>query len=257
MDLPKEHAGHYGNPQHGSAQGPNALTPDNAPQNVNAELMTGYLAIDIVNELESNRLASNECMVGSPLTLRATDTPNEFEVLSAGNNRIGALRPLHPVQVERLLMPTTALSCFLSLVYYVNDDKHFHAELYYVAHAAENDAALSATRVAHESLAAACQGFLENGIRPPAHMTAAQAAKIAALAGTENASYTAATYPLEERQPLPALERGEVIFKKKRTGSDKFVIALANSPKGAKIVVNLIAIAIMIFIIYRIARLFI
>lgn len=214
-------------------------------------VLTGYIPLDRVTDAESQRLASNESMVGSEVTLVPTEVAHEYEVMSYLGNSLGTVRVTTPVELVNLLEAGGKLRTFISLVYYDGNAKEFHGELFYVAYAGGEQGAdagargVGAQERAVENFVATCKNYLEKGKRPRAGMKSGQIAQILAAGGE---------FTLErgDTEPLPAFQRGEVVFKKKRSLTDKMVVGLAQSSRGTKLVVNFIALVVMVLILYKI-----
>ena len=90
-----------------------------------------YLVIDDITEQSSRLLASNGCIIGMPLKLTWQADSGLFTVSTVGGDVIGTANPKNKLAIREALENGNDGACWLSLVWYDNTDKLYHAELVY------------------------------------------------------------------------------------------------------------------------------
>ena len=186
-----------------------------------------YITIDDVTKEESERLASNECMVGAPVTLKPHGDDGIYEVMDSAGNSIGRIKPKNRLAIKNAFENEWTCHCWLSLVYYVEADKLFHAEIVYQFHKVK--ASQTTDEAALCSYEEGISEMLASGKRPVVKLTGNQYDEIVEGGG--------AFRPTEE-EPLPfSTKRGSgvAVFKRKRSVSDKMALAALNHNPGCRI----------------------
>lgn len=199
-----------------------------------------YVTIEDVTKEEGERLASNECMVGSALTIKAGSEPGVFEVLNSSGNSIGRIRPHNKLAFRDALENGWTMHCWLSLVYYVEAEKRFHGELVYQFHKVRPSQ--TADEAAMNAFAEGISQMLASGKRPRVKITGTEYDEILSGGGVWRPS---------EEESLPfSTKRGSgmVVFKRKRSVSDKLALAALDRNPGCRIALIAVALVIVIVI---------
>lgn len=205
-----------------------------------------YITIDDVTKEESERLASNECMVGAPVTLKAQGDDGIYEVVDSAGNSIGRIKPKNRLAIKNAFENDWTCHCWLSLVYFVDAEKLFHGEIVYQFHKVKpsqtaDEAALCAFEEGIGEMLAA-------GKRPVVKLTGNQYDDIVENGGTFR--------PTDE-EPLPfSTKRGSgvAVFKRKRSVSDKMAMAALDHNPGCRIAmvaVMLVIVCVIAFFVWR------
>ena len=200
----------------------------------------GYLKIEEVSRAESERLASNECMVGMPVTLSCDGEDGAFHLTSSQGNPIGTVKPKNRLALRNALENGWTVRCWLSLVYYVEADKLFHGEVVYQCFKVKD----SQTReqAALEAYAQATSEALASGKRPRVTLTGTSYDQVIETNGV---------WQSDEAEPLPISTKrgsGTVIFKRKRSVSDKLALSALERKPGCRIAATVVMLIIVIAI---------
>lgn len=197
-----------------------------------------YVTIDDVTKEESDRLASNECMVGSSLIIRATDEAGSFEVVSSAGNSIGRIRPKNKLAFRDALENGWTMHCWLSLVYYVESEKRFHGEVVYQFHKVKQSQ--TDAEAALNAFEEGISQMLADGKRPRVKVTGNEYDQIISSGGS---------WRPDETEALPfATKRGSgiVVFKRKRSVSDKLALAALERNPGCRIALVAVLLVIVV-----------
>lgn len=205
----------------------------------------GYLLIDEVTKEESERLASNACIVGMPVSISYDAETGIFKAVLPNGDPIGTVHPKNKLALREAFEENWTCACWLSLVYYDNADKLFKGEMVYQmfhvkpSQTKEQENLEAYTRKTAERLAA--------GKRPNVVLT-----------GTswDNVIETGDWEP-DKQQPLPIDTKrnsGLVVFKRKRSVSDKIALAAMSRNPGCRIALSVALIlvaALVLFFVWR------
>lgn len=198
----------------------------------------GYLPIDEVSKDESERLASNECMVGAPVQLSYDAASSSFVVKSEAGSTIGTVHPKNRLALRDALENGWTCRFWLSLVYYVEAEKLFHGEIVYQCFKVkpvqtEEQAALEAyTEATAQALAA--------GKRPRIVLTGTSYDQVIESKGT---------WRSDQEEPLPfSTKRGSgvVVFKRRRSVSDRLALSALQRKPGCRIAVSVVMLVIVV-----------
>ncbi|MDO5043736.1 MAG: hypothetical protein Q4E22_00335 [Coriobacteriia bacterium] len=199
--------------------------------------LADYLLLETKTEEQSTRLASNESMIGSLLSLKALED-GRYEVFTESGNSIGFVKAKNKLSFKDGFDSFELKQFILSLVYYVNEEKRFHGEIAYQMYDAPKDAEQELLAFKH-FFETSKQMILE-GKRPILTINAQQHKKIVALDGKIDINQGAA---------LPTFERGEVIFKRKRTLADKLIVNLVSSKPQDRIKTYLVVLFVLVILV--------
>lgn len=183
----------------------------------------GYLLLDDVESQQSELLASNLCVVGMPLALSYDPDSAKILVSTAAGQNVGTVRPSNRMAFKEALEGGWTCRAWLSLVYYDNSVRRFGGEIAYQLF--DSEPGPEGAREALESYAEKTARRLADGQRPDV-----------ALSGTEYRKVleTGDLQPTE-KVPLPidtGRGGGKVVFKHKRTVSDKLAQAAVERRPG-------------------------
>lgn len=179
--------------------------------------LADYELIEAKTEDQSSRLASNEAMVGSHVTLKETADGYSYEVFSEQGSSLGYIFPKNKLAFKSAFDQAKVCLCTLSLVYYSNDKKQFLGELSYQFYTPDPDASKEAQ--AFSNFFNHTSRLIEEGKRPKLQISADQHEYIKEHMGE---------ITLETSHPLPQLAKGEVVFKKQKSLADKLVQQLTH-----------------------------
>ena len=204
----------------------------------------GYLKIEEVSKAESERLASNECMVGMPVTLSCNGEDGVFRLTSAQGNAIGTVKPKNRLALRNALENGWTCRCWLSLVYYVEADKLFHGEIVYQCFKVKDSQ--TQEQAALEAYTQNTADALAAGKRPRVVLTGTSYDQVIESNGT---------WQSDEVEPLPISTKrgsGTVIFKRKRSVSDKLALSALERKPGCRIALTVVLLVIVIAIAFGI-----
>lgn len=199
----------------------------------------GYLLIDEVTKEESERLASNACIVGMPVSITYNAETSEFKAVLPNGDSVGTVHPKNRLAIREALEEGWTAAGWLSLVYYDNEAKLFRGEMVYqMFHVKPSQTTEQAnleafTRKTAERLAA--------GKRPDVVLTGE---------GWDTVIETG-DWESDKQESLPIDTKrnsGLVVFKRKRSVSDKLALAAMSKNPGCHIalVVCIIILALIV-----------
>lgn len=201
----------------------------------------GYHPIQKVSKQESERLASNECMIGMPLSLSHDAESGDFVVTNpATGNSIGSFRPKNPLSLRDALENGWTCHCWLSLVYYVEAEKIFQGEIVYQCFKVKPSQ--TAEQAALETYALNTAEALKSGKRPRVILTGNTYDAVIESSGA---------WQSDEKEVLPfSTKRGSGIvpFKKKRSLLDKLALSAMERKPGCRIALTVVLLIIVIAI---------
>lgn len=209
-----------------------------------------YLTIDEVTQKESELLASNMCVIGMPLKLSYDGETNSFRVSTQNGESLGIVRPKNRLRLQEALENGWPLHCWLSLVYYVNsgDEKLFHGEIVYQffnvkSLDSDEGRALSAfaDKIGH---------LIASGKRPRVSLTGTEYDQVISSNGSWAPVKTVALPFSSERKS------GVVVFKRKRSLSDKVAQAALEKKPGCVVgtaAFFVLLAALIVFVVWRCA----
>lgn len=206
-----------------------------------------YLLIDEVTPEESERLASNACIVGMPVTMSYDDETETFTVSNQDGASIGIVHPKNKMALRNALENGWTCKCWLSLVYYNNDDKVFKGEIVYQFYNVKPTQ--TKEQQALDSFAEKTSERLASGKRPNVTLTGTGYDQV-----IETGDWTDTS-----DLPLPFSTKrgtGNVVFKRKRSTADKLALAaMANKPgcRIATYAVLLVIVLVVLFFVWRCA----
>ena len=200
-----------------------------------------YLLLDEVDAKESERLASNLCIVGMPLQISYLADTDTFKVLLPSGESIGTA---HPTK-NRLIMRSAldegwTCKAWLSLVFYNNDTKCFQAEIVYQFYNLKKSQ--TAEQQALDSFAQHTSERLASGLRPDVSLTGTAYETVIETGDWYDGS----------KKPLPIDTKrssGMVVFKRKRSIADKVAIAAMEHNPGCRIALIVAAVIIVAIIV--------
>lgn len=201
----------------------------------------GYLTIDEVTQEESERLASNSCIVGMPVVVRYDAETSQFKVTLPSGEPIGTVHPKNRLTIREALEEGWTCASWLSLVYYTNDEKLFKGEIVYqMFHVKPSQTKEQANL---EAYTLKTSERLANGERPSVVLTG----------GSWDEVIETGDHKSDKQQPLPIDTKrnsGEVIFKRKRSAADKLATAAMERKPGCRIamIVGIIIICLLILL---------
>lgn len=201
----------------------------------------GYLTIDEVTQEESERLASNSCIVGMPVVVRYDAETSQFKATLPSGEPIGTVHPKNRLAIREALEEGWTCASWLSLVYYTNDEKLFKGEIVYqMFHVKPSQTKEQANL---EAYTLKTSERLANGERPSVVLTG----------GSWDEVIETGDHKSDKQQPLPIDTKrnsGEVIFKRKRSAADKLATAAMERKPGCRIamIVGIIIICLLILL---------
>lgn len=202
-----------------------------------------YLVIDDITEQSSRLLASNGCIIGMPLKLTWQADSGLFTVSTVGGDVIGTANPKNKLAIREALENGNDGACWLSLVWYDNTDKLYHAELVYQFYNVK--ASQTTERANLDAYTRKTSERLAEGKRPDIALTGAGWDQVLATGDWESPDEH--PYPIDTKR-----NSGCVIFKHKRSGTDKLVMGLiAGKPTavwGAGAACLILIIVILFFV---------
>lgn len=205
----------------------------------------GYLPIDEVTKEESERLASNACVVGMPLELVYQAEDNSFRLRLPNGDSLGTVHPKNKLAIREAIEESWTRFCWLSLVYYDNDAKKFGGEVVFqMFHVKPSQTTEQANL---EAYARKTADRLASGKRPDVVLTGDSWDQV-----VETGDWEA-----DKSEPLPIDTKrnsGKVIFKRKRSLSDKLAMAAIERKPGCHValVAAVIVVALVVlFIVWR------
>ncbi len=205
----------------------------------------GYLLIDEVTKEESERLASNACIVGMPVSIKYNAETSEFKAVLPNGDPIGTVHPKNKLSIREALEENWTCAGWLSLVYYDNGDKLFKGEMVYqMFHVKPSQTTEQAnlenyTRKTSERIAA--------GKRPNVVLTGASWDQVVETGDWES----------DKQEPLPINTKrnsGLVVFKRKRSVSDKIALAAMERNPGCRIALTVVIIIIALIVLFFVWR---
>lgn len=203
----------------------------------------GYLSIDDCDEKESERLASNLCVIGMPLKISYLADSDSFKVFLESGESIGTIHPHNKLALRSALEDNWTCKAWLSLVYYSNDSKRFFGELVYqfynVKPSQINEQKALDTYAQHTS------DRLAAGERPDVVLTGNSYNTVIETGDWNDGTKIA--LPIDTKRST-----GNVVFKRKKGIADKLSSAAINHNPGCRIaliVAALIFIALIVFFI--------
>lgn len=186
----------------------------------------GYLPIDEVTKEESERLASNACIVGMPLELVYDAESSTFTVTLPNGDSVGTVRPKNKLSVREAIEEGWTRFCWLSLVYYDNDAKKFGGEVVFqMFHVKPSQTKEQANL---EAYAKKTSERLASGKRPNVVLTGDSWDQVVETGDWES----------DRSEPLPIDTKrnsGKVIFKRKRSMADRMALAAMERKPGCRI----------------------
>lgn len=208
----------------------------------------GYLIIDEVTKEESERLASNACIVGMPVKITYNAETSTFKAVLENGDSIGTVHPKNRLSIREAIEEAWTCAGWLSLVYYDNEAKLFKGEMVYqMFHVKQSQTKEQANL---ESYTQKTSERLAAGKRPDVVLTGNSWDQVIETGDWESG----------KEQPLPIDTKrnsGQVIFKRKRSVSDKLAIAAMSKNPGchiALIVAIIIIAVIVLFLIWSCTR---
>lgn len=201
-----------------------------------------YLTIEETTHQESERLASNESMVGMPFTLEYDSEKKGFRVFTPSHNSVGMIYPRNKLRLLEAFENGWPTHCWLSLVYYNGDEKLFHGEVAYLFYNVKPSQTqeLAALDAYAKKLGAA----LAAGKRPRFSLTGTQYDQVIASGGN---------WETDEKEPLPfSTKRGSdvVVFKNKRSVGERLAQAAIERKPGCRIVLLLAVIVVALLVVF-------
>ena len=201
----------------------------------------GYLLIDEVTKAESDLLASNACIVGMPVTISYNAETAEFKASTTDGNSIGTVHPKNKLAMREAFEENWTCAAWLSLVFYDNATKLFKGELVYqMFHVKQSQTKEQANLEAYTRKTAERLGA---GKRPNVVLTGASWDQVVETGDWEG----------DKEEPLPIDTKrnsGLVVFKRKRSVSDKLATAaMANNPgcRIGAVAVLVLLVALIVF----------
>lgn len=207
--------------------------------------LADYELINAQSEEQSSRLASNEAMVGSALTLKEHSEDYTYEVFSEQGGSLGFISPQNKLAFKSAFDQSKVKCITLSLVYYSNDDKQFMGELAYQFYTPDPNAHEDAQ--AFSNFFKHTQKLIEEGKRPQLQISAYEHDYIKDNNGA---------LEITKATPLPEFSKGEVVFKKQKSIADKMVQGLVSGTPQDRIKVYALVILVILIIIALIYFLF-
>ena len=198
----------------------------------------GYLPIEEITKPESERLASNECMIGMPVTITCNTPDGLFRLQSAQGNSLGILRPKNRLALRNALENGWTCRCWLSLVWYDESDKLFHGEVVYQCFHVKDSQ--TEEQAALETYLQRTSEALAAGKRPRVVLTCTSYDQVIETKGE---------WQGEDSEPLPISTKrgsGTVIFKRKRSVSDKLALSALERKPGCRIALTVVLLVIVI-----------
>lgn len=201
----------------------------------------GYLLIDEVTKEESERLASNACIVGMPVSIAYDAETSGFKAVLPNGDPIGTVHPKNKLAIREALEEDWTCAGWLSLVYYDNGEKLFKGEMVYQmfhvkpSQTKEQQNLEAYTKKTSERLAA--------GKRPDVVLTGNSWDQVVETGDWES----------DKQQPLPINTKrnsGIVVFKRKRSVSDKIALAAMSRNPGCRIALAVVIIIIAALILF-------
>ena len=205
----------------------------------------GYLTIDDVTQEESERLASNACMVGMPVVIRYDAETSEFRVTLPSGESLGVIHPKNRLSIREALEEGWTCASWLSLVYYINDEKLFKGEIVYQFFRVKPSQTKEQANL--EAYTLKTSERLANGERPSVVLTG----------NSWDQVVETGDWVTEKQQALPidtSRNSGIVIFKRKRSVSDKIAQAAIERKPGFRIGLYAIILVIAIIVLFFVWR---
>ncbi len=207
----------------------------------------GYLLIDEVTKEESERLASNACIVGMPVNITYNPENGVFKAVLPNGDTIGTIHPTNRLAIREAIEEGWTRTGCLSLVYYDNASKLFKGEIVYqMFHVKPSqtdklDNLVNYTKKVAERIAA--------GKRPDVVLTGDSWDQVIKEGDWDSGKHEA--LPIDTRR-----NSGLVVFKRKRSVSDKLALAAMSRNPGchiALVVAVLVVALLVLFFVWKCA----
>lgn len=203
----------------------------------------GYLTIDTVTKEESDRLASNACIVGMPVVVRYDAETSEFRVTLPSGESLGVIHPKNRLAIREALEEGWTCASWLSLVYYTNDEKLFKGEIVYQFFHVKPSQTKEQANL--EAYTLKTSERLANGERP----------KVVLTGNSWDTVIETGDWTSDDQQKLPidtSRNSGTVVFKRKRSVSNKIATAAMERKPGCRIALSaailVIAVVVLLFV---------
>lgn len=203
----------------------------------------GYLTIDTVTKEESDRLASNACIVGMPVVVRYDAETSEFRVTLPSGESLGVIHPKNRLAIREALEEGWTCASWLSLVYYTNDEKLFKGEIVYQFFHVKPSQTKEQANL--EAYTLKTSERLANGERP----------KVVLTGNSWDTVIETGDWASDDQQKLPidtSRNSGTVVFKRKRSVSNKIATAAMERKPGCRIALSaailVIAVVVLLFV---------
>lgn len=203
----------------------------------------GYLTIDTVTKEESDRLASNACIVGMPVVVRYDAETSEFRVTLPSGESLGVIHPKNRLAIREALEEGWTCASWLSLVYYTNDEKLFKGEIVYQFFHVKPSQTKEQANL--EAYTLKTSERLANGERP----------KVVLTGNSWDTVIETGDWASDDQQKLPidtSRNSGTVVFKRKRSVSNKIATAAMERKPGCRIALSaailVIAVIVLLFV---------
>ena len=199
----------------------------------------GYLTIDDVTAEESERLASNACVIGMPVVIRYDAETSQFTVALPSGESLGVIHPKNRLAIREALEGGWTCASWLSLVYYTNEEKLFKGEIVYQMFRVKPTQTKEQANL--EAYTLKTSERLANGERPSVVLTGNSWDQV-----IENGDYVT-----EKEQALPIDTKrnsGVVVVKRKRSAADKLASAAIERKPGCRIALIVAVIVVCLLV---------
>ena len=204
-----------------------------------------YLVVDDITEEASRLLASSACVIGMPLKLAWHPDSGRFMVTTPSGDYIGMANPKNKLAIREALENGNEGACWLSLVWYDNADKLYHAEIVYQFY---NVKASQVTERANlDAYTKKTSERLAQGKRPVVSLTGEGWDQVLATGDWESPDQH--PYPINTKR-----NSGCVIFKRKRSGADSLIMGIVSGKKGVIAGCAIAAVVIVVVILFFVCR---
>lgn len=202
-----------------------------------------YLVVEQISEEASRLLASSACVIGMPLKLTWQPDENLFCVSTQAGQLIGMADPKNKLAIREALANGNEGACWLSLVWYDNSDKLYHAEIVYQFYNVKESQVTEKANL--DAYTKKTSERLAQGKRPVVNLTGAGWDQVLQTGDWDDPDQH--PFPIDTKR-----NSGCVIFKRKRSGADSLIMGIvAGKPAavwGAGIACLVIIVVVLFFV---------
>lgn len=202
----------------------------------------GYLPIDGITKEESDRLASNGCVIGMPLELVYDAEASKFRVLLPNGDSLGTVSPSGRLAIREAIEEGWTRFCWLSLVYYDSASKAYGGEVVFQMFNVKPSQTKEQANL--EAFARHTSERLAAGKRPDVALTGDSWDQVVETGD----------WATDAQEPLPLDTQrggGKVVFKRRRSLADKMAMGLIDRKPGC--LASVVAAALVVVMVILLA----